>query len=199
MKVLGIDPGFRSLGLALVAIEGSSRRLLKHLTVHTAASLPFETRLDELAKETLEFLTDAELVGLEDQGDAWHGNEERGTTDANARKVQEVLGMLRGLVISCGKPRVVLRSQTIRAMLGIKGKGKDPIGAMVRHMVEGVPAPGRISLHAVDAIAHAIVAEKKHHASLLVQWQIPGTEKPKRQRVRSYRSVKAARAAGALP
>jgi Holliday junction resolvasome RuvABC endonuclease subunit len=201
VKVLGIDPGLASLGLALVAIDGTTRRLLKAMTVHTAATSPFETRLDDLARETLTLLTDADLVCFEDQGDAWHGQAQEGRTSADGRKVQEVFGMLRGLAISCGRPRVVLRPQSIRAILGVGVRGaagKKAVAFMVRRMVDAIPQEGRISQHAIDAIGTAVAGERHHHASLVVQTRLPGTERPKR-RVRTYPSVKAARAAGALP
>lgn len=197
-RVLGIDPGLASCGLGLVDIVGTKRRLIASDTVHTSPSTPLEERLDEIGRRALRLIEGADLVGLEEQGDAWYGNEERGGTNAAARKVQEVLGLLRGLALALGKPRQVIRSQTIRAILGVTKGGKGAVAAMVRHLVEGVPAAGKISQHAIDAIAHAIVAEKKQHASLLLQMQFPGTERPRR-RVRKFRTAKAARLAGALP
>lgn len=188
MLVLGVDPGLAACGLALVRIEGTVRTLVTSVTVYTLPSVPFEERLDEIAVAALPLLKQAALLGLEEQGDAWHGNEERGDTNAAARKVQDVASVLRGLAIALGVPRRVMRPQTIRKLIGLSAstKGKEATGAIVRRLVDGVPPVKQISKHAIDGIAQAIAAEKEHHASSLVQGLLPGTA-PQRSVRRSRR------------
>ena len=176
MIVFGADPGLAACGLALVEVHGRERRLVASDTVYTLPSMAHEARLDEIGRRALPMMRRADLVGLEEQGDAWHGKGARGQTNADARKVQDVLSLLRGLALALGRPREVLRPQTIRSLLGVGQKGgKVATARMVRILVAGVPAERRISQHAVDGIAHAVAAEKVRHVANTQGW-IAGTK-----------------------
>ncbi len=60
MRILGLDPGFATIGLGLIeATSPYDMRPLEWLTIQTKAGLPLSDRLKEIADDLTAFLKDA--------------------------------------------------------------------------------------------------------------------------------------------
>jgi hypothetical protein len=104
-----------------------------------------------------------ELVCLEDQFGAWQGAARAGETNADARRVEDVLSMLRGIAFALGRARRVLSPGQIRARLGLPaGAPKSAVERVVRALVRGVPEG--LPEHGIDAIAAAVAGEREEPA-----------------------------------
>ncbi len=148
--VLGIDPGTRVTGYALVEEEGPARRRLVECgVVRTAAKDPLHARIRQIHESIVEIIADFEpaLMAVED---VFHGRNPRTAL---------VLGHARGAIILAASLRDIpiaeyATAQIKRAVTGTGKATKSQVGYMVqRHL--GLAEPPAAA-DAADACATAI-------------------------------------------
>lgn len=170
MRSLGLDPGLASVGVALVERQrpvaplAPAWRLVWCCTVTTSADDALEARLASLTGTLRDVLDRARqegatVVGLEEQARAWQGHRRRGTTSHSALHVQQVAGIVRGLVLSAGLDLLVVSPQQAKAAVGAPRTGKDGVRVALPRLVAGLPA--RTNEHERDAVALALAASRR--------------------------------------
>lgn len=164
MRILGIDPGFATVGMG--TLESSSPHDLQHpdwLTIRTKAGLPFSERLLEIKKDLHEFLDEfqPELAVIEKLFFAT--NEKTALDVAHARGVIVLTVAERGIEI--------IEPTPLQMKLGITGDGsadKTQVQSMLVQLLNlhEIPKPD----DAADALALALYgALHRKPASVLQQ------------------------------
>lgn len=122
-RILGIDPGYRNLGIVDVEWSTRVRRVLTARTVVTSPKTPDSYRwalvLDAL-QEALEDPDCPNVVACEEMTGVRHGHNARGTTSGNADELIEVQGAIRSLARVYEKKLVLVRSLSSYAAMGVK-------------------------------------------------------------------------------
>lgn len=159
-KVLGLDPGLSAAGLCI--LDPVARRCLRAWTVRTNPASPFEKRMRILSDEIRVALEGVDLLAIEDQHNVFHAKLRAGLSNPAAGRLEQVVGMARGLADARGIPVVLVTPQRIRALLGLPGGAKkDRVAAVVRMQTRNIC--GGISQHARDAVAIAVAGAREHH------------------------------------
>lgn len=161
MKILSADPGLSALGLCLY--EPERRLCLRSWTVRTSPADSFAARMAKLSAEISAALDGVDLLIVEDQHDVAVAMALKGRVGNGSGRLEQVVGMARGLADSRGIPFLPLAPATIRALLGLPSNAKKAaVARVVRMQVSGVKAG--ISEHAVDAIGIALAGSREWHA-----------------------------------
>lgn len=162
LLVLGVDPGIASLGLAGIAVTGMHRELVFLETLRQGTDISTFQR-QEVAGARVTELIRAHGVGLvciEDQAGVFYAKALQGATNFTSRQVQGVVDRILGIAATLGVPALVIRPQTVRALMGASGtKGAVAIAA-----ARQCPGTWKGSSHAKDAAAIAIAGERKWSA-----------------------------------
>ncbi len=176
VRVLGIDPGSRHTGYAVIEERESRLRLLSIGTVSPGDSLPLPERLAAIHRGLAEAIERAEpdAVSIEE---VFHAE--------NARSAL-VLGQARGVALLAAALRELpvheySASEIKRAVAGNGRAGKEQVGRMVA-LVLGGEVPG--DEHACDAAAAAIC--HLHRARLPAAVRARVTPAPAGKRVRGF-------------
>lgn len=161
MRVLGIDPGFATIGLGVIdTTHASDLNVVEWLTIETPAGMPFADRLVEIRKDLDEFLDDTkpDLVVIEQL--FFSKNQTTALDVAHAR----------GVIICAVAERGIrmLEASPMQLKSGITGDGgadKKQMQAMLMHMLklQQIPKPD----DAADALALAVFGALQQHTSLL--------------------------------
>lgn len=158
MIVLGIDPGTACLGMAHVDIDGQPR-VVQCSTLRQPAT-SHDDRIHAIAGAVSDALDGVSLVVVEDQSGAQVGHWRRGTTNASASLVRDVVGLVKGLAYSRGIDVVTVTPQRAKMAVGARANAtKAAVQQCVRRLVADVPS--RVSEHAIDAVAIAIAGGKQ--------------------------------------
>lgn len=164
MKVMGLDPGLSAAGLA--QIDG--RRCLAAKTVRTSPGNSFEHRMFMLSREIAAALIGADLLVIEDQHDVAVAQARAGHAGHGSGRLEQVVGLARGLADARGIPVVLLSPARIRALLGLPSRAKKAaVARAVRDQVAGIKVG--VSEHAVDAVAIALAGEREWHARTVIE------------------------------
>lgn len=170
--VLGIDPGFAFVGLAVVEMTASRARVLFAETFKTSrASGADEDRLDAIFDRLLDVIDDRgpAVVGYENQAGVEAGKAKRiledpsavGEINASSRRVHEVTGAIRCAARVYGLPCYAVAPSSVKLALLGKGGGrasKSAVKAAVARYLGGVG----LSEHAADGAAVAVATSRRH-------------------------------------
>lgn len=150
MKILGVDPGLRTIGLGLVeATSGRDIRVLDWLTIETPSGNPPAERLSEIAKDLETYLEEKHPDRAVVEKLFFAVNEQTAIDVAQARGV---------LIATLGKAGIpVLEPTPMQLKATITGDGradKAQIQTMLMRMLdlEAPPTPD----DAADALALAV-------------------------------------------
>ena len=170
MIVLGVDPGFAFLGLAVVELKATSTRLLLHETFSTSPDQDDAVRLDTISDHLLDVIedhADIEAVGYEDQAGVIACLAQGGKgISAPARRVLEVSGMIRCAARCYDLPVYAMAPTSVKVALLGKGGGHADKARMKR-AVQKMFGLSRCSEHSADAIAIAVGAAVRHRRHLV--------------------------------
>jgi len=174
MIVLGVDPGVRSCGLAVLYREEGSPdpwRAWSVKTVRTSAKESLHERLrtiwDAIAcgiskTLTVEALGEQTVVAVEEQSGASEGARRRGETNADALLVQQVVGLARAATFGDRGDLFVevTPAEAKRVLIGMTmTASKAQVQRAIRAVVGGCPTV--MSEHASDAVAIALAGARK--------------------------------------
>jgi crossover junction endodeoxyribonuclease RuvC len=152
MKILGIDPGYERLGLAVVEQKAGRPNYIYSTCLRTPSGLDFTERLGQLGQELEKILAvhQPEVVAMEQ---VFFMAANRTT----AFKTSEVKGMIRWLAARQGLKIIEFTPLQIKeALTGYGRAEKGQVALMVRRLLPGVP--DRILDDELDAIAVAFLA-----------------------------------------
>lgn len=161
MRILGIDPGFATIGLGLIdTAHASDIRVVEWLTIETPAGMPFPNRLVEIRKDLDEYLDDAKPDTVVIERLYFGANITNGLDVAHARGIIVCAIAERGIRMIETSPRE-LKS-------GITGDGsadKTQMQSMLMQMLKlkEIPKPD----DAADALALAVFGALQQHAILM--------------------------------
>lgn len=153
-NVLGIDPGLASCGLAVVC----QRYVRGHHTIRTKTDRPTSERLAFIARVVDHWLAtwSPTLVAFEEYPKADRNREK---TDANARLVHRVVGVVAGVAALRSVPvREVMPNTLKKAIAGSGRATKDDVRRAVLGRITN-ESLGRSSNHVHDAIAAGLWGE----------------------------------------
>lgn len=149
MKILGLDPGFATVGFGIITKTGSKLSLNQYGTFSTKAETPFPERLLDIETQLSELLKSEKPVSV--------GIEELffNTNQKTALKVAQARGVL---LATIARHQIPIQSYTpMQVKLGVSGYGgadKRQVQEMVKRLLylEEIPKPD----DAADALAIAI-------------------------------------------
>lgn len=149
MIVLGIDPGLANTGYGVVARDGARLIALDGGVVATAAGLPLERRLAQIAERIRELLGehDCDAVALEQL--YFGANAQSAFAVGHARGVTMLAAGEHGVSCSSYTPQ-----QVKAAVCGSGRAAKDQVARMVQTLL-ALPVPPTPD-HASDALAVAV-------------------------------------------
>ena len=159
---MGIDPGLAAGGLGIIDQEGQQMDVLEVATIRTEPSVATEERLDLIWAFWEQQITKhrPSCLGIEEQGQAWHGAEKEGKTNFKALAVHYIAGMARGLGKAYGaRVYVITPAQAKMALCGTARADKHQMKARVQAMVG---EKLRFSQHASDAVGIAVAALRRY-------------------------------------
>lgn len=165
--VLGIDPGLRFLGLAVLQVTANRSRVLLHETLtSTPDDGSDEERLDVIANRILDAVDNykPDAIAYENQAGVTAGKERHGSgarSTSSSRRVHEVAGIARCAARLFELPCYVLMPSSIK--LAVLGRGGGNASkARVKEAVRTLFGL-RCSEHAADAVATAVAAARLHY------------------------------------
>lgn len=149
MRILGIDPGYATIGFGVVDAQRGSLRLLQYGVITTSPELPFAERLNVIY-EDMNHLIDAmepDVMAIEEL--FWGHNVTTGIGVSHGRGVILLTAVQRGLPISEYTPM-----QIKQAVVGYGNATKQQVMDMTKRLLhmEKVARPD----DAADAIAVAL-------------------------------------------
>lgn len=156
MILLGIDPGYGRLGIAIIEARGGQDHVLYSRCIETSTALSFEGRLSTIAHELEKILTtwQPQVVGIEKL--FFQKNQK------TAMRVAETRGMIIGEVAKRGIAILELSPQDIKIALTGSGSAKKEDVARMITMTTTLPSePSHDDEY--DAIACGITASR-HYA-----------------------------------
>ena len=148
MRILGIDPGSRTTGYAIVDADGARLRCAECGVVAAPARLPLERRLAEILQGLTEIVEELEpeVAAVED---IFHAvNARSALALGQARGVALAAAAIAGIPVFAYAPSVVKQAVTGRGRAT-----KEQVGRMVRLLVGLARAP---RTDAADALAVAV-------------------------------------------
>ena len=165
--VIGIDPGFAHCGFAehwSHPISGCPPWVAQEYKSAPGAS--FNARLQALrawlsARLVYDYRTHV-VVGIEEQSQVVVGKTRAGKTDLNSLRVQQVVGLLKGLAWASGFEVVEVSPGAAKlALAGSAVATKRQMRAAARRRLGRFPSGRLPSEHEADAIGVALAAEGK--------------------------------------
>jgi len=160
MRLIGIDPGLRTTGWGVIAVDGNRLRHVANGRVQSSSEIPMAQRLAEL------------YDGLVAAIEKWQPGEaavEETFVNANPASALK-LGQARGIALlapaRCGLPVAEYAANVVKkAVVGAGHADKAQIQMMVARLLPGVKFAGP---DAADALAIAIC--HAHHAASRAAW-----------------------------
>jgi len=150
MKILGIDPGLRVCGYAVVGVSGTGEKLIEAGVFHTASGSAIEAKLNQIADDTEAILNKfrPEIVAVEELYSHYAHP-----------KTAILMGHARGVILQkCAEAAVEVRSfSATRIKKSLTGNGRASKGQVQRTVqrilsLPAVPEPSDVA----DAIAAAL-------------------------------------------
>lgn len=167
MNVLGIDPGMRKCGIALVDLSGRRPRVIEVRTIRTDAARSVAERFAAVGSAALEVAragaAPPTLLAIEDQSLVQNAKRAAGKTNFAATYARDVACYLRGRIPEAIPTSLIVvqpSPQRARSALGLpRGADKARVKAAVERLCDGTPA--RWSYDAADAVAVAIAGARE--------------------------------------
>jgi crossover junction endodeoxyribonuclease RuvC len=157
IRVLGVDPGSRICGYAVVEVGGASDCRYVECGVLTAAQrAPMEERLGEISRWLTDVVTELRPAVMAVEDVFTHKNDRSALALAQARGMVLAVAGLAGLAVYSYAPAVVKKTVTGRGRAS-----KDQVASMVSALV-GLRTPPRSD--AADALAVAITHAMRNPA-----------------------------------
>ena len=149
MIILGIDPGYATIGFGVLRAEGGQVQLLRYGVITTSPGLPFPQRLLTILNDMNELLDTFRPEAMAVEELFFGNNVTTGIGVAHGRGVILVAAAQRGVPVYEYKP-----SQVKQAVVGYGSAEKRQVMEMTRRMLNlpQVPRPD----DAADAIALAL-------------------------------------------
>ena len=149
MVILGIDPGFATVGFGVIKAEKSKQTIIRCGAVTTKAGLPLSVRLSQVHNDILELIDTFKPDAISIEELFFNTNLKTGIAVAHARGVIVLAGELRKIPMYEYTPL-----QVKQAITGYGRAEKKQMMEMVRRLLnlEKVPKPD----DAADALALAI-------------------------------------------
>lgn len=170
---VGIDPGYATCGIGLLKKEDQRWDVERVWDVKTSPRMPFMERMATVHRDVLAALLRATsksflsgirvTVACEAQENAQEGNRKRGTTNADALRVQQVVGMVMGLCFQQSLTLVQPTPAQVKAVLGgvPRTAPKTQVMRALRVLVNGCPE--KMSEHVSDALAAGVAGVRLRH------------------------------------
>lgn len=161
MKILGIDPGFATIGFGLVSSERGSHQMLRYGTITTPPELEFPARLEMIYDDTSELLAALKPDAAAVEELFWGHNVTTGIQVSHGRGV---------ILLALAKAKVPIYEytpmQVKQAVVGYGKAEKRQVMDMTRRLLKmrEIPRPD----DAADALALAL-CHGRTHTSLLRQ------------------------------
>ncbi len=167
MLILGIDPGFATVGFGLVEAAGGRARLIQCGAITTPAGEPLPARLCQIADDLDLLLTQFQPQAMAIEELFFNSNITTGIGVAQARGVLLLGAQRRGVAIYEYSP-----SQVKQAVVGYGKAEKRQVMDMTRRLLnlKAVPRPD----DAADAVAIALC----HARSFTSRLQSPDAARP---------------------
>lgn len=163
---IGYDPGFAASAVAVIDDSPPARpAILLAQTIRTTPEDDEEIRWRAVWSVLHMACADfrPQVVGVEDQRQAWIGAMKRGETNANGLLPQQAVGLARGVALGWGARVVLVSPQAVKSAVLGQGRGeKAQIKEAIDRLCERRDGPSRkLSEHAADAVAIAIAAARR--------------------------------------
>lgn len=148
MRILGVDPGSRVCGYAVIEVASRDCRYVECGVLTANERLPMEVRLGEIARGLREVIGELEpaLMGVEDV--FTHSNPRSALALAQARGMVLAVAGMAGITVCSYAPAVVKKTVTGRGRAS-----KEQVARMVQALVGLASVP---RADAADALAVAI-------------------------------------------
>lgn len=165
MRILGIDPGYATIGFGLIEAQRGQCRMINYGAITTPAGIPFPRRLAILFDDMTRLLTELQPQAVSVEELFFGNNTTTGIDVAHARGVILLTIEKAGVPIYTYKP-----SQVKQAVAGYGKATKLQVMDMTRRLLHlpGVPRPD----DAADALALAI-CHARSTTSMLARAQQP--------------------------
>ena len=165
MRILGIDPGYATIGFGLIEAQRGQCRMINYGAITTPAGIPFPRRLAILFDDMTRLLTELQPQAVSVEELFFGNNTTTGIDVAHARGVILLTIEKAGVPIYTYKP-----SQVKQAVAGYGKATKLQVMDMTRRLLHlpGVPRPD----DAADALALAI-CHARSTTSMLARTQQP--------------------------
>ena len=131
MKILGIDPGFERIGIAVLEKEKGKETLIYSNCFKTPSSLPFNKRLALIGKEIKRVVEKYKPDMLAIETLLFNSNQKTAMKVAEARGVVIYEGTIKNLKLYEYTPL-----QIKNAVTGYGRASKDQVNIMVRQLIE---------------------------------------------------------------
>lgn len=177
MIIVGIDPGYAFMGVAVLELLPSSTRALHHSTFTTLPKEEDAARLDAIAEHLLDLLEHYEVdaLGYENQAIVEAGKQARrrqalqeggdAQSSFSSSRVHEVAGIIRCAARCFDVPCYCLAPNSVKVAVLGKGGGRAKKAA-VKARVRAIFGVERVSEHAADALAIALGTGVRHRRTL---------------------------------
>lgn len=183
MRVVGIDPGFATLGIVVLELQPSSTRIIHHENFTTRSVDADGDRIDSISERLLDVFEEYEPAAVGYESQAWTDvaarqqamaqREQDDTTigmNARSRRLHEVVGVIRCAARCFELPVYELMPSTVKVAVLGKGGGRAKKDA-VKQRVRAIFGLGRCSEHVADACAVALgtSVRHRHHVATVTQ------------------------------
>jgi|SRR6478735_2104205 len=156
IRAVGCDPGMANFAVGVIDWSRRERFYVAAITVHTKPAGSVQSRAEQLSAGMDKLPSGIVVAGIENQEKAWAGAMRAGKTNASAILARVGEGQFRERAYSQRWPLLEVTPEEMRASLSLsKGAEKDDMHRVLRRIVKGIPEPGEISAHAMDALVVA--------------------------------------------
>ena len=134
MRVIGIDPGYDRLGVAILEGDGNKQTLIFSTCIKTSAKLPFAARLGEVGTELRTIIETYEPKHLGIETLFFSKNVKTAMMVAEARGVILFIMQTSGVIIHEYSPQAIKIAVT-----GHGASSKEQMGMMLPRLVKEIP------------------------------------------------------------
>ena len=134
MRVIGIDPGYDRLGVAILEGDGNKQTLIFSTCIQTSAKLPFAARLGEVGTQLREIIETYEPKHLGIETLFFSKNVKTAMMVAEARGVILFIMQTSGVVVHEYSPQAIKIAVT-----GHGASSKEQMSMMLPRLVKEIP------------------------------------------------------------
>jgi hypothetical protein len=122
-RILGIDPGWRNIGIVSAIWSGRIRRVTYRKTIETTQKMTDREAWDAIISGLQSIIADPgcpDVIACEDMRGVRYGHDERGTSNSSTDEIRDVQAVIRTLAHLYGKRLFFVRSLSGYAAMGAK-------------------------------------------------------------------------------